>query len=49
MTVANNRGLVSAVFDNEPEAIAWLDRLNSESVNRPQAASRPPQSSAQGD
>jgi hypothetical protein len=27
MTVANNRGLVSDVFDNEPDAVAWLDRL----------------------
>jgi len=27
MTVANNRGLVSDVFDNEPDAAAWLDRL----------------------
>ena len=49
MTVANNRGLVSDVFDNEPDAIAWLDRFKLQSANRSQAASGPSRSSIQGD
>lgn len=41
MTVANNRGLVSDVFDNEADAIAWLDRFKSKSASRPPAATGP--------
>lgn len=49
MTVANNRGLVSDVFDNEADAIAWLDRVSLQSSNRSRASSAPSQDSAQGD
>lgn len=42
MTVANNRGLVSDVFDNEPQAIAWLDRFVLHEQIRSQAAAQQP-------
>lgn len=49
MTVANNRGLVCDVFDNERDAIAWLDRLNAQSESRSQPAAGSSQSLARGD